>query len=141
VLGIGITEPPAKSLGIQGPAATLIVRCGKCGYSDVLIGYAPKRADFLKALDAIATGAWRQHLDSIEQSKLDEMCPFEQLALNLPQDDPSDKPSPPRPSVRRSMPKNAISENEVRRFLRQLHRVSMKRKTKSFQSWLRRLTG
>lgn len=144
VLGVGITEPPSVSHQKLGPAFLVVVRCHGCGHSQVFFGHAPERRIFQQIIDQVANNAWTKYLDSRRSHRGDGPCPFDEMAMGLTNhNEPPAQPGAealPRPSIRKRAPKTAIGDDEVRKFLRHLHRTSMRRSTQSFQRWLRRLT-
>lgn len=143
VLGAGMAEPVIPRHASLGVTVLVVVRCSDCGYNQALFGYAPDRMIFLKVLNEVATSAWKQFKDSETPKPDDGPCPFDELAMGIPVRGPEEKPDSTgvvRPSIRSCTPDEPINEAEQKRFLRQLYRVPMRRTSKGFRQWLKRMT-
>ena len=146
VSGAGMAEPLKQKPAALGVAALLVVRCSECGYCQVLFAYAPDRTMFLTILNDIASSAWLKHKDSQSQAQPGEPCAIDQLSMGIPVCGPDDSPDTPdtpgvpRPSIRPCTPKTPITEAEMKKFIRRLHRIPLRRTSKGFRQWLRRMT-
>jgi hypothetical protein len=132
--------PKHMSLGVT---VLVIVRCPNCGYVQALFGYAPDRLVFLRVLNEIATSSWRQFKDFNKPKPGDGPCPFDELAMGIPVRRSEEEPKPTdavRPSIRPCTPNKLISEAEMKRFMRRLHRLPLRRTSKGFREWLRKMT-
>lgn len=143
VLGAGMAEPIIPKHASLGVTVLVIVRCPDCGYNQALFGYAPDRRIFLKVLNEVATSAWQQFKDYTPPKPGDVPCPFDQLAMGIPvhQSEEEPEPSDPiRPSIRPCTPTEPMSDAEITRFVRRLHRLPLRRTSKGFRQWLKRMT-
>lgn len=143
VLGVGIAEPIKPKHASLGVTVLVVVRCSNCGFTHVLFGYAPDRAVFLKILNEVATSAWKKFKDNQSQKPGSGPCPFDELEMGIPVCGPEQAPENTgvvRPSIRSCTPDEPIGEAEMKRFLRRLHRVPLRRTSKGFRQWLKRMT-
>lgn len=143
VLGAGMAEPVKPRHASLGVTVLIVVRCPDCGYNQALFGYAPDRTVFLKILNEVATSAWKKFKDNKGPKPVDGPCPFDQLSMGVPVKGPEEEPETThtvRPSLRPCTPNEPISDAEIKRFVRRLHRLPLRRTSKGFREWLRKMT-
>jgi len=143
VLGAGMAEPVIPRHASLGVTVLVVVRCPNCGYNQALFGYAPNRMTFLKFLNETATSAWKQFKEYKAPKPGDGPCPFDELSMGIPvrrSEEEPDSTGVVRPSVRSCTPDEPISDAEVKRFVRRLHRLPLRRTSKGFRQWLKRMT-
>ncbi len=150
VHGIGVARGSACKQAYEEPQVLVIAECLNCGWRQTLLGELPKDPQLQSYLKTFITRAWQRHFFSKPPKRkktsgnaLDVFVPA-RLPVEYVPDDQSDAQAPTnivRPSISPGTPQRLIDDDEQKRFLDRLHRTSLKRKTKSFQNWLRRLTG
>lgn len=133
VEGINLHALPLGQRSAWGPKVSLLVRCRHCRLMQWITA-VPDKEELFVMFEEVYRKTWRDVL-AWSWSR-DRVYP-----QRYPWSEEYKQRAKPRPSRRWGMPKGRITDEETERFLRILHRASMKRSTKSFQRWLHRFTG
>lgn len=137
IQSVGVGQPLSKM--DRGPMGNVAFRCPNCGQSHLFVS-AQSLSEILQGVE------WfhEQVMIGLPPPSEKPLSGFDlMLAKAAPKTKPPDPPPKPwpsnRPSRRRNSPTQPITDKEVQRFLKVLHRTSLKRRTKSWKQFLRKL--
>lgn len=151
VHAVGVARGGQYKNHYGAPTVMVVGQCRACGRRNLALGILPPGPELEAYTRKFISRAWsRAYFDkpskkpkrSGELQDVSKPPPVEFSSIGIPGlDDSEAKPKVVRPSIRPGTPQSPISDGEQQQFIRRLHRTSLKRKTKSFKTWLRRLTG